>query len=52
MSELPLSLEDAIAQAKQATKAALDDGQTRVQVELVFPEIALQAQSIAQEFIP
>ncbi|NEO07550.1 DUF1995 family protein [Moorena sp. SIO3I8] len=52
MSELPLSLEDAIAQAKQATKAALDDGQTRVQVELVFPEIALQAQSIAQAFIP
>ena len=32
-------------------KAALNDGQTRLQVELVFPEIALQAQSIALQFI-
>jgi hypothetical protein len=51
MAELPKSLEEAIAQAKAATQAALNDGRTRLQVELVFPEIALQAQSIAQEFI-
>jgi hypothetical protein len=52
MAELPKSLEEAIAQAKEATQAALKDGRTRLQVELVFPEIALQAQSIAQQFIP
>ena len=52
MPELPKSLDNAIAQAKEATKSALNEGYTRVQVELVFPEIALQSQSIAQAFIP
>ena len=52
MAELPKTLEEAIAQAKEATQSALNDGRTRLQVELVFPEIALQAQSIAQQFIP
>ncbi|HLO49055.1 MAG TPA: DUF1995 family protein [Kamptonema sp.] len=52
MIELPKTLEEAIAQSREAMKAALNDGQTRLQVELVFPEIALQAQSIAQQFIP
>ncbi|HEY9598001.1 MAG TPA: DUF1995 family protein [Cyanophyceae cyanobacterium] len=52
MAELPNSLEEAIAQAKEATQAALNDGYTRLQVELVFPEIALQAQSIAMQFTP
>ncbi|HBB31643.1 MAG TPA: DUF1995 domain-containing protein [Cyanobacteria bacterium UBA8803] len=52
MAELPKTLEEAIAQAKEATQAALNDGCRRLQVELVFPEIALQAQSIAREFIP
>lgn len=52
MAELPKSLEEAIAQAKEATQAALNDGNTRLQVELVFPEITLQALSIAQAFIP
>ena len=52
MAELPKTLEEAIAQAKEATQSALNDGCTRLQVELVFPEIALQAQSIAQQFIP
>jgi hypothetical protein len=52
MAELPKSLEEAIAQAKEATQAALNDGRTRLQVELVFPEIALQAQAIAWQFIP
>jgi hypothetical protein len=52
MAELPKTLEEAIVQAKEATQAALNDGRTRLQVELVFPEIALQAQSIAWQFIP
>ncbi|HEY9823261.1 MAG TPA: DUF1995 family protein [Candidatus Sericytochromatia bacterium] len=52
MAELPKTLEDAIAQAKEATKTALENGCTRMQVELVFPEIALQAQSIAEQFLP
>jgi hypothetical protein len=52
MAELPNSLEEAIAQAKEATIAALNDGRTKLQVELVFPEIALQSQSIAEQFIP
>ena len=52
MSNLPKSLEEAIQQAKLATEAALDDGYRRLQVELVFPEIALQAQALAQEFTP
>ncbi|HEY9669054.1 MAG TPA: DUF1995 family protein [Coleofasciculaceae cyanobacterium] len=52
MAELPKSLEEAIAQAKEATQAALNDGRTRLQVELIFPEIALQAQSIARQFAP
>lgn len=52
MAELPKTLEEAITQAKEATQSALNDGRTRLQVELVFPEIALQAQSIAQQFIP
>lgn len=52
MAELPKTLEEAIAQAKEATQAALNEGRTRLQVELIFPEIALQAQSLAQQFIP
>ncbi|MDJ0797295.1 MAG: DUF1995 family protein [Calothrix sp. MO_167.B12] len=50
MSELPNSLEDAIAQAGTATKAALADGQTRLQVELLFPELNLMA--LAEQFLP
>lgn len=52
MTELPKDLNEAIAQAQEATKAALNEGYTRVQVELVIPEIELQAQAIAQQFIP
>ncbi|MGB7445139.1 MAG: DUF1995 family protein [Coleofasciculaceae cyanobacterium] len=52
MSQLPNSLDEAIFQAKEATKAALNSGYGRVQVELAFPEIALKAQYIAQQFIP
>lgn len=50
MSQLPNTLEEAIEQALDATKIALEDGQRRVQVELVFPEIALRAQAIAWQF--
>ncbi len=48
--QIPQTLESAIAQAKQATAAALAAGLTRVQVELVFPEIALRAEAIGREF--
>jgi Domain of unknown function (DUF1995) len=50
MAELPKTLEDAIAQSTQATKAAIAAGYTRLCVELVFPE--LKAMAIAQQFIP
>jgi hypothetical protein len=50
MNTFPKSLEEAVAQAKEATKAALADGYTRLQVELLIPEIALQAQALALEF--
>ncbi|HEY9851285.1 MAG TPA: DUF1995 family protein [Leptolyngbyaceae cyanobacterium] len=52
MAQLPNSLEEALAQSREATLAALADGYTRLQVELVFPEIEIQAQSLAQQFIP
>jgi hypothetical protein len=52
MTQLPTSIEEAVEQAKLATQAAIDEGYKLLQVELVFPEIALQAQSIAQQFIP
>lgn len=48
--QVPQTLESAVAQAKQATLAALEAGLTRVQVELIFPEIALRAEAIAREF--
>ncbi|MBD2439313.1 DUF1995 family protein [Nostoc sp. FACHB-110] len=50
MSQLPNSLEEAIAQSREATKAALADGYTRLQVELIFPE--LKPMPIAEEFLP
>ncbi|MDJ0531211.1 MAG: DUF1995 family protein [Xenococcaceae cyanobacterium MO_207.B15] len=50
MNQFPQSLQEAIEQAKTATKNAIADGYTRVQVELVIPEIPLQAQALAKEF--
>lgn len=41
MTELPKTLEDAIAQARVATLAAIADGYSRLQVELLFPELKL-----------
>jgi len=50
MVTVPSSLENAIAEAQSATRLALESGVTRLQIELVVPEIALQAQSLAQQF--
>jgi len=50
MPELPKTLEDAIVQAQEATQAALADGYTRLQVELLFPE--LKPMPVAQQFLP
>ncbi len=47
---VPRNLEETIAQAKIAAKTALEAGLRRIQIELVIPEIALQAQSLAWEF--
>lgn len=52
MTKLPNDIDEAIAQAMEATKAALQDGYTRLQIEIVVPEIELQAQSLAKQFIP
>ena len=50
MNQFPQSLQEAVAQAKIATKNAIADGYNRLQVELVIPEIPLQTQALAQEF--
>ncbi len=50
MLQVPNTLEDAIANAKQSTQRAIEAGCGRVQVELIIPEIALQAQALALEF--
>jgi Domain of unknown function (DUF1995) len=50
MAELPKTLEDAVIQAQQATQAAIEDGHTRLQVELLFPE--LKFMPVAEQFIP
>ncbi|MEM9215109.1 MAG: DUF1995 family protein [Cyanobacteria bacterium P01_F01_bin.150] len=50
MIKLPDGLDDAIAQAKVATNAALNDGFTRIQVELVIPELKIMP--VAEQFLP
>ena len=50
MNEFPQNLSEAVEQAKKAVTDAIADGYTRLQVELVIPEIPLQAQSLALEF--
>lgn len=49
MTELPQNLDQAVDQAQIAVKAAMADGFTRLQVELLFPE--LQMMPIAQRFV-
>ncbi|MBD2043974.1 DUF1995 family protein [Microcoleus sp. FACHB-672] len=50
MAAIPKDLDEAIAQAQAATKAAIADGLRRLQVEIVIPE--LKVQPIAEKFIP
>jgi hypothetical protein len=50
MVTVPNTLEDATAQARAATQLALESGVRRLQIELVVPEIALKAQSLALSF--
>ncbi|MEB3229619.1 MAG: DUF1995 family protein [Leptolyngbyaceae bacterium] len=50
MTVLPDGLDEAIAQAKEATIAALADGWTRIQVELVIPELKIMP--VAEKFLP
>jgi len=49
MTQVPQTLEEAIVQAKEATRAALAGGYTRLQVELVFSE--LKPMPVAQQFL-
>ena len=49
MSGIPQDLAEAIAQARTATTAALDAGLTRIQVELVLPE--LKVMPVAEAFL-
>ena len=46
---IPKTLPEATEQAKAATQAALSEGQTRLQVEMVIPE--LKQQPIAKQFL-
>lgn len=50
MSSLPNSLDESLDQAQTAIAAALEAGYGRLQVELVYPEIALEAQNLARRF--
>jgi hypothetical protein len=50
MTELPNSLEEAIAQAREATRAAIENGVPRMIVEFAYPE--LKGQPVAEQFYP
>lgn len=50
MPQLPQTLDDAVAQAREATQAAIADGRSRLIVELAFPELKLMP--VAQQFLP
>lgn len=50
MIQLPSTIEEAIEQAKLSTKAALEDGYSRLQIELQFPELKMMP--VAEQFIP
>jgi hypothetical protein len=47
---LPNTLEEAIVQARESATAAVADGYTRLQVELVFPELKIMP--VAAQFLP
>ncbi|MGF1513467.1 MAG: DUF1995 family protein [Elainellaceae cyanobacterium] len=48
-TSLPKNLDEAVAQARGATQAALADGYQRLQVEMLFPE--LKVMPVAQAFL-
>ena len=50
MSTIPNSLEDAIAQAREATRAAIQAGVPRMTVDLVYSE--LKGMPVAEQFYP
>jgi hypothetical protein len=50
MTDIPNTLEAAIAQARIATQAAIQNGVPRMMVELVYPE--LKAMPVAEQFYP
>lgn len=50
MNTFPETLDAAVEEAKTATKNAIADGYRLLQVELLIPEIALQAEALALEF--
>ena len=47
---LPNSLDDAVVQAREATIAAIAAGYSRLQVDLLFPE--LKVMPVAEQFLP
>ncbi|MBD3882583.1 DUF1995 family protein [Phormidium tenue FACHB-886] len=47
---LPNSLDDAVAQARAATAAAIADGYTKLQVDLLFPELKIMP--VTEQFLP
>lgn len=49
MSELPKTLNEAIDRARKATEAAITDGLSRLQVEILFPE--LNPMPVAERFL-
>jgi Domain of unknown function (DUF1995) len=49
MSELPKTLNEAIDQARAATESAIADGNNRLQVEILFPE--LNPMPVAERFL-
>ncbi|MGJ3246612.1 MAG: DUF1995 family protein [Elainellaceae cyanobacterium] len=50
MTQLPNDLDEAIAQAREAAAAAVEDGYSRIQIELVIPE--LKVMPVAEKFLP
>ncbi|TVP69939.1 MAG: DUF1995 family protein [Leptolyngbya sp. LCM1.Bin17] len=50
MTDIPTSLDTAIAQAREATRAAIQAGVPRMTVEFVYPE--LKGMPVAQQFYP
>jgi len=50
MTAIPTSLEAAIAQSREATRAAIENGVPRMIVEFAYPE--LKGQPVAEQFYP